>query len=100
MTVPDNFSDVVSEWMNGQISAVQAMRKLDMKKTAFYKTVKMLQSKWGDLRLLKCLIKIFVLMGCYYYFVFWGHSPTGDFINFLLNVDMEAFRAFAFIEID
>jgi hypothetical protein len=29
--------------MNGQISAVQAMQKLNMKKTAFYKTVKMAQ---------------------------------------------------------
>jgi len=45
MTVPDNFGDVVSELMNGQISAVQAMQKPDMKKTAFYKMVKMLQSK-------------------------------------------------------
>jgi hypothetical protein len=40
LIVPDNFSNVVLEWMDGRISAVQAMRKLDMKKTAFYKTVK------------------------------------------------------------
>jgi len=43
MTLPDNFSDVVSEWIGGQISAVQAMQKLNMKKTVFYKTVKMVQ---------------------------------------------------------
>jgi DNA invertase Pin-like site-specific DNA recombinase len=43
LTVPDNFSDIVSEWMSGQISAVQAMQKLNMKKTAFYKAVKMVQ---------------------------------------------------------
>jgi DNA invertase Pin-like site-specific DNA recombinase len=45
LIVPDNFGNVISEWMNGQISAVQAMQKLDMKKTAFYKTVKMLLRK-------------------------------------------------------
>ena len=45
LTVPDNFSDVISEWMDGQITAVQAMKKLGMKKTAFYKCVNMLQKK-------------------------------------------------------
>jgi DNA invertase Pin-like site-specific DNA recombinase len=40
LIVPDNFSDVISEWMSGNISAVQAMQKLNMKKTAFYKAVK------------------------------------------------------------
>ena len=44
-TVPDNFRDVISEWMNGQINAVQAMKKLDMKRTMFYKAANMLQKR-------------------------------------------------------
>jgi predicted DNA-binding transcriptional regulator AlpA len=31
--------EVVSEWKAGKITAVEAMKKLGMKKTAFYKVV-------------------------------------------------------------
>lgn len=43
LALPNNFNDVIAEWISGQISATQAMQKLNMKKTAFYKAVKMLQ---------------------------------------------------------
>lgn len=40
LSLPDNFNSVISEWRNGQISAVEAMRKLGMRKTTFYKAVR------------------------------------------------------------
>ena len=38
--LPDNFKAVISEWKNGKINAVEAMKKLRMKKTTFYKAIK------------------------------------------------------------
>ena len=37
---PDNWDEVIAEWKAGQITAVKAMEKLNMKKTTFYKLVK------------------------------------------------------------
>lgn len=38
---PSNWDEVIAEWKAGQITAVKAMEKLQMKKTSFYKLVKM-----------------------------------------------------------
>jgi len=38
--LPDNFKAVISEWKNGKVNAVEAMEKLRMKKTTFYKAIK------------------------------------------------------------
>lgn len=37
---PENWDDVYSEWQSGNISAVEAMKMLGMKKSSFYKLVK------------------------------------------------------------
>ena len=37
---PENWNDVYSEWQAGNISAVEAMKMLGMKKSSFYKLVK------------------------------------------------------------
>ena len=37
---PENCDDVYSEWQSGNISAVEAMKMLGMKKSSFYKLVK------------------------------------------------------------
>ena len=37
---PENWNDVYSEWQSGNISAVEAMKMLGMKKSSFYKLVK------------------------------------------------------------
>lgn len=37
--VPLNFVEVTDRWKNGQITAVEAMRELGLKKTTFYKLV-------------------------------------------------------------
>ena len=36
----DNFTQVVEEWQRGQITAVEAMKKLDLKPRTFYRKVK------------------------------------------------------------
>lgn len=38
--LPDNFNAVISEWKNGKVNAVEAMKKLRMKKPTFYKAIK------------------------------------------------------------
>ncbi len=37
---PDNFDEVILEWKAGQITAVEAMKRTNLKKTTFYKLVK------------------------------------------------------------
>ena len=37
---PDNWDDVIARWKNGEISAVEAMKLTDTKKTTFYKLLK------------------------------------------------------------
>jgi len=37
---PDSFKSIINEWIEGKITAVEAMNQLDMKKTTFYKAVK------------------------------------------------------------
>ena len=37
---PENWDDVCSEWQSGNISAVEAMKMLGMKKSSFYKLVR------------------------------------------------------------
>ena len=34
---PDNWDDVISDWRNGEITAVEAMRQTGLKRTTFYK---------------------------------------------------------------
>jgi DNA invertase Pin-like site-specific DNA recombinase len=41
MNLPDHFHDVLSEWKKGNLSATNAIKRLHMKKTSFYKAVKM-----------------------------------------------------------
>lgn len=43
--LPDNWDDVYSEWKSGNISAVEAMKILGVKKSSFYKLVKMCNEK-------------------------------------------------------
>ena len=38
--MPPNFEAVVHQWRSGEITAVEAMRRLDMKSSAFYRKVK------------------------------------------------------------
>ena len=35
-----NFAEVVADWQNGQMTAVEAMRRLDMKSSTFYRKVR------------------------------------------------------------
>ena len=37
---PENWDDVYSKWQSGNISAVEAMKMLGVKKSSFYKLVK------------------------------------------------------------
>ena len=37
---PDNFSKVYKDWKNGELTAVEAMKQLRIKKTSFYNMVK------------------------------------------------------------
>ena len=46
--VHDNFESVYSEWKSGNITAVKAMEKLNMKKTTFYRRVKEYEVKLGS----------------------------------------------------
>ena len=39
--MPPNFREVTERWRNGEITAVEAMRRLDMKSSTFYRKVKM-----------------------------------------------------------
>lgn len=38
--VPQNFAEVTGRWRSGEITAVEAMRQLGLKKTTFYKLVR------------------------------------------------------------
>ncbi len=38
--VPQNFTEVTDRWKSGEITAVEAMRQLGLKKTTFYKLMK------------------------------------------------------------
>jgi hypothetical protein len=38
--LPLNFSEIISELHGGKVTAIEAMKKLGMKKTTFYKTAK------------------------------------------------------------
>lgn len=40
LVLPKNWNEVISAWQNGEITAVQAMEKMHMKKASFYKQVK------------------------------------------------------------
>ncbi len=42
---PPDFDRIVSQWRNGEITAVEAMRTLNMSKTTFYRRVKALSPK-------------------------------------------------------
>ena len=44
-TLPDNYAEVIELWQSGSITAVEAMKRLDMKKTTFYKLARKLTNK-------------------------------------------------------
>ena len=44
-TLPDNYAEVIDLWHSNQITAVEAMKRLDMKKTTFYKLARRLTNK-------------------------------------------------------
>lgn len=46
---PNNWIAVYQRWQNKEVTAVQAMRELEMKKSSFYKLVRLYQEKY-DLR--------------------------------------------------
>ena len=37
---PDNYEEILTKWKNGSITAVEAMRLMNVKKTTFYKMVR------------------------------------------------------------
>ena len=43
--LPDNYAEVIDLWQSGSITAVEAMKRLDMKKTTFYKLARRLTNK-------------------------------------------------------
>ena len=43
--LPENYAEVIELWQSGRITAVEAMRRLDMKKTTFYKLARRLTNK-------------------------------------------------------
>lgn len=43
--LPDIFAKVIDLWQSGSITAVEAMKRLDMKKTTFYKLARWLTNK-------------------------------------------------------
>ena len=43
--LPDNYAEVIELWQSGSITAVEAMKRLDMKKTTFYKLARRLTNK-------------------------------------------------------
>ena len=43
--LPDNYAEVIDQWQSGKITAVEAMKRLDMKKTTFYKLARRLTNK-------------------------------------------------------
>ena len=43
--LPDNYAEVIDLWHSDQITAVEAMKRLDMKKTTFYKFARRLTNK-------------------------------------------------------
>lgn len=43
--VPKEFEKVYNEWKSGDMSAIEAMRKLNFAKTTFYKVVKKYESR-------------------------------------------------------
>lgn len=44
-TLPGNYAEVIDLWQSNQITAVEAMKRLDMKKTTFYKLAHRLMNK-------------------------------------------------------
>lgn len=44
-TLPSNFGDVYSNWKHGSITALEAMNTLKLKRTTFYKLVKVYECK-------------------------------------------------------
>lgn len=46
--VRPNFEAVTSQWKSGQITAVEAMKRLDMRPRTFYRKVKTMQSMEGE----------------------------------------------------
>ena len=43
--LPDNYAEVIDLWQSNQITAVEAMKHLGMKKTTFYKLARKLTNK-------------------------------------------------------
>lgn len=52
LTVPENWNEVYAAWKAGKITAVEAMAQTGLKKTSFYKIVKITQRK--DKRVPSC----------------------------------------------
>lgn len=52
LTVPENWNEVYAAWKAGKITAVEAMAQTGLKKTSFYKLVKIMQRK--DKRVPSC----------------------------------------------
>ncbi len=44
-TLPDNYAEVIALWQSNKITAVEAMKRLGMKKTTFYKLAHRLTNK-------------------------------------------------------
>lgn len=42
---PENWNNVYSSWIKGEMTSVQAMNKLDMKRTTFYKLIKKMKGE-------------------------------------------------------
>ena len=46
--LPDNYAEVIDLWKSNQITAVEAMKRLDMKKTTFYKLARRLMNAFSS----------------------------------------------------
>ena len=47
VSMPDNWSEVYSDWQSGAITAKEAMRQTGMKRSSFYKLVKEFESQYS-----------------------------------------------------
>lgn len=50
VSFPKEWDDVYSQWKNGAITGVQAMRELSLKKNSFYNLVKRYEAKRADIK--------------------------------------------------
>lgn len=53
IAMPENFEEIYRDWKIGELTAVRAMERLKVKKTTFYKMVKMFEKERKQLKIIK-----------------------------------------------